>query len=448
MAKITIIGAGSGMFSINLIRDLCLTPNLAGSQISLMDINPARLEAAASLCRRYARAVGIDLTIQATLDRREALQGADFVINTALAAGHDRLQAGWEAAERLGYRMGGSLRIMHDEAFWINHYQYRLMDEIVRDMLEICPRAWFLLVANPVGGGITWLARRYPQARIVGLCHGFGEVYTLAAELGLPRDRLEYAIPGINHFVWLSRLSSAGQDCLPQLRIWAEQQMRAMQAAEPLGRMSRKSLDLYRRFGLYPIGDTASPGGGAWGWWYHTSPEVEQAWGERPRYWMDGYFRLVQELAEKAARIHADPQADLLAEFPPRASGEPMVPLIEALACGTGRLVTVNVPNTHATVPGIPLDFAVECLASCGADGIRPLPMPALPKPILAWALRDYVALIEMELAAHDAHSADLLLAMLLMDPFTRSEEQAQALVEAIFALPGNEDLRAWYRGA
>jgi len=66
---------------------------------------------------------------------------------------------------------------------------------------------------------------------------------------------------------------------------------------------------------------------------------------------------------------------------------------------------------------------------------------------VLAWALRDYVALIETELAAHEAHSEELLLSMLLMDPFTRSERQARALLEAIFALPGHESLRAWYRG-
>ena len=117
--KISLIGAGSGAFSIQLIRDLCLTRNLEGCTISFMDINPERLEGSFILCQRYAKELGVDFTFEKTLDRSQSLQGADFVINTALAAGHHRLQAGWEIARRYGYRWGGSLAIMHDEALWL-----------------------------------------------------------------------------------------------------------------------------------------------------------------------------------------------------------------------------------------------------------------------------------------------------------------------------------------
>lgn len=447
MPIIALIGAGSGVFSVNLIKDLCLTPSLAGSTIRMMDIDERRLRASAALCRRYARAVGIILRIEETLERPRALDGADFVINTALAAGHARLRAGWQAAANLGYRFGGSLRVMHDEAFWINHYQYNLMDSILRDMEGYCPRAWLLLVANPVGGGITWLARRHPNAKIVGLCHGFSEIHSLAEALGLDRERLSYSIPGINHFIWLNELREGGRDCWPQLQAWAEQEWSRWQREKTPGRMTPKSLDLFRRFGVYPIGDTASAGGGAWGWWYHTDDRLQREWEEDPREWFNGYFRHTETMARKAAELQQDTGAALLREFPAQRSGEPMVPLIEALSCGAQRLVTVNLPNAHGQVPGLPLDFAVETLASCGADGIRPLQTLPLPKPVLAWALRDYVALIETELAAHEAHSEELLLSMLLMDPFTRSERQARALLEAIFALPGHESLRAWYRG-
>ena len=62
--KISLIGAGSGAFSLSLIRDICLTENLRGSTVSFMDINPQRLEAAFTLCQRYARELNFDLKIE------------------------------------------------------------------------------------------------------------------------------------------------------------------------------------------------------------------------------------------------------------------------------------------------------------------------------------------------------------------------------------------------
>lgn len=70
--KISIIGAGSAMFLLNLIRHFCLTPNLSGSTISFMDIDEGRLNAAHALCSRYAEEIGIPLTLDKTTDRRRS----------------------------------------------------------------------------------------------------------------------------------------------------------------------------------------------------------------------------------------------------------------------------------------------------------------------------------------------------------------------------------------
>lgn len=166
--KISIIGAGSGMFSLNLVKDLCLTPNLLDSEICFMDINEERLEASYTLCRRFAKEQGVDLNITRTLDRRECLKGADFVINTVLIGGYRGWKEGWGIGKKWGYRFGGSLHIMHDEAFWINFYQLRMMEDILLDIREICPDAWYLMVANPVMAGITYLKRKYPEIKLVG----------------------------------------------------------------------------------------------------------------------------------------------------------------------------------------------------------------------------------------------------------------------------------------
>ena len=73
--KISIIGAGSAVFSLRLIRDLCLAPGLRGSAVSLMDIDQERLDAIHALCRRYAEEVGAELDLSATTDRRPRSPG-------------------------------------------------------------------------------------------------------------------------------------------------------------------------------------------------------------------------------------------------------------------------------------------------------------------------------------------------------------------------------------
>ncbi|MBL8131569.1 MAG: hypothetical protein JNL42_06900 [Anaerolineae bacterium] len=445
--KIAIIGAGSAMFSLNLIRDLCLTPNLRGSTICFMDINRERLDAAHHLCQRYADEVGNPLILEKSTDRRTALKGADFVINTALAAGHERLRAGWEVARRYGYRMGGSLHVMHDEAFWINFYQFRLFESLIEDILEICPDAWYLKVDNPVLAGITHLGRKYPQAKIVGLCHGFSAVYYLADLLGMEREFVTYEIPGVNHFVWLTHLYYKGQDAMPLLDRWIETEAEHHWATcRPSDFMGPVAVDLYRRFGVFPIGDTCNPGGGSWPYWYHTSDEVESRWHESPGGWYKDYFNHLASTVERIKTAGADASHPVTESFPPRMSGEVMVPLLEAIACDIPRVLVANIPNAGGYVPGVPRHFAVEIPVLASKRGIQGIQTSGLPQALVDYILRDRVSTIETELEAYESGSRELLLQLILMDPYTTSLEQANAMLDDVLNLPFHEEMRQHYR--
>jgi len=446
--KISLIGAGSAVFSLNLIRDLCLTPNLAGSTISFMDINEERLDAAHKLCQRYAMEVGIELDLEKTVDREESLQDADFVINTALAAGHHRLREGLSVARSHGYRFGGSYHIMHDEAFWINFYQLRLFESIVSDILAICPHAWYIQVANPVLAGITYLVRRYKEAKIVGLCHGFGGVYHLAHALGLDREHVTFEIPGVNHFVWLTHFHYRGRDAFPLVDEWIEKGApKYWETCHSSSGLGPKAVDLYKRFGAFPIGDTCTPGGGTWPWWYHTDAETEQRWIEDPyQWWEGGYFPHGEEQVVRIDRVAEDTSTRVTEVFPPRQSGEVMVPLVESIACDIPRVLITNILNTGDFVPGIPRDFEVEIPTLVSKRGIQGIKTDGLPGPLISYALRDRVAPVEVELEAYEKGSRELLLQLLLMDPWTRSQEQAKDLLEDILALPVHEDMRQHYR--
>ena len=445
MQKIAIIGAGSAIFSLNLIKDICLCENLKDSTISLMDVNQDRLDAITDLCIRYAKETGHGLQIEKTSDRRKALKNADFVVNVALDYGHDRLREGWDIAYRNGYRFGGSLHIVHDEAFWVNWHQMRLMESILQDVLEICPTAWYVLVANPVLAGVTYLKRKYPQANIVGMCHGFGGVYGLAKVLGLEKKKLSFECVGVNHFVWLTKLYHNGEDALPQIRDWVDtkstEYFKTCNISDGNG---PKAVDLYKRFGVFPIGDTCTPGGGSWGWWYHTDQE-ESYWNEDPKTWYEGYFKSGIEQVEKIRQVVADKSVSVMDAFSSIPSDEPMVPLIEALAYDTERIVIVNILNTGSLVPGIPEDFEVEVPALISKKGIQGIRTDGLPSDIMTYLWRDRIANVEMELIAYETGKLERLVDLVMNDPWTKSRGQAEALVEEILNLPCNSSMKTYF---
>src|SRR5208283_4460153 len=87
MKKIAFIGAGSFEFTRKLVRDILTFPPFSDCQISLMDVDPERLDASRRAVARIVEAGGFPAKIAATLDRGEALKGADGVLITILAGG-------------------------------------------------------------------------------------------------------------------------------------------------------------------------------------------------------------------------------------------------------------------------------------------------------------------------------------------------------------------------
>jgi alpha-galactosidase len=445
--KISIVGAGSAVFSLNLIRDLILTPNLDGSTINLMDVNEERLNAVYSLGRRYVSETNSKFKIEKTTNRKESLKGADFVINTALAASHDRLREGWEIAKKYGYRFGGSFHVMHDEAFWINFYQFKLFDSVLNDIIEVCPDAWYVQLANPVLAGITYLSRKYRKVKIVGLCHGFTGVYHLAEVLGLKKEEISFQILGVNHFVWLTHFYYMGENVFPILDEWIRKKAKAYwEKCHPSCDLGPKAVDLYQKFGVFPIGDTCTPGGGSWPWWYHTNEETEKKWNEDPKAWWESYFMHGRRRIEELINLSKDASARVSNHFPLEKSNEIIVPLIESIACDIPRVLQVNIQNSNNFVPGIPQNFEVEIPALVSKRGIQGIETEGLPKPLTIYANRDRVAPVEVELEAYESKNRELLVELLMMDPWTRSRELAVNFLEDILSLPYHEEMRKHYK--
>ena len=445
--KISVLGAGSSVFSMNFIKDLCLTESLAGSEISFMDISEERLDNSYGLCCRLAAEMGVDFRITKTTSREESLKGASFVVDTILIGGYDNWTEGWEIAEKWGYRRGGSLHIMHDEAFWSNFYQLRMMESVAEDIRKYCPDAWLLMVANPVMAGTTYLRRKYPDVKMVGLCHGTSMIRFVAKYLEMDMKDVEWEIPGINHYVFMNHFYYKGENAFPILDRWiTEKSEEFFKTCKDSALFGPKVIDLYQRYRVLPIGDTASPGGGSWGYEYHSDREVEKRWKEDPKQWFADYIVRNKKRVETIRETVNDMSRSVLELTGTEMSPEPMAPLIESLSVGKEHKLVVNVLNDRNYVPGYPLDFAVEVPALCGKFGIQPIATDPLPKAIIMRGIHDRVVPVELELLAYENRSRAGLLDLVMTDPRSHSLAQAEGLVNEILNLPYHKEMKEWYR--
>lgn len=446
--KISLIGAGSGCFSIGLIRDLCRSKVLRGCHVSLMDINEERLDGIYDICVRFNKELNGNLTFDKTLDRIESLKGADFVISTALTAPHSRLREGFEIAKKWGFKFGGSYHVMYDEAFWINFYQLRFLESLTQDILEYCPDAWHLMVENPMVAGVTLLMRKYPRAKTIGLCHGFVDIYDMVEEMGYKREDVTFQMPGVNHFVWMNEARVKGEPFFPILDKWIEEKgeeyWKTCWLSSVLG---KKRMDFYKKHGVVGIGDTLSWTGASWPWWYHIDDETEKSFGEySPENGWNWYFDLVEKTAADVIALSKDPNAKVTDFLDNVAPDDLMVPLVESIAGDIPRVRIINTLNKGQLVPGLPEDFEVEVPALCNADGIHPITTTPLPKHIIAHILRDRVAPVEMELAAYESGNVEFLKELVLMDKWAQSVEQVEGFIKEIMDLPYHKEMKEHYK--
>src|SRR5487761_1771778 len=160
--KISVIGAGSAVFSLGIVKDVCLTPNLHGSEVSFMDINPERLDTVYSVARRYSEELSAHVRFEKTDDRQASMQNADFVINTAFPLGHHHARRLRDLTASHGYHYGG--------VGIGSYYDFELMLAVAHDIERICPDAWLIQSGNPVFDGCTLMTRE-TGVKIIGLCH-------------------------------------------------------------------------------------------------------------------------------------------------------------------------------------------------------------------------------------------------------------------------------------
>lgn len=368
MTRIVLVGAGSVEFTRNLLGDLLSYPELHDATIVLHDIDADRLRTAERMAAWTAGALGASPRIEAHLDRREALRGARFVIDTIQVGGSRATQIDFDIPSRYGLRytindtinVGGVLRGLRT---------IPVVLDIVRDMEEVCPDAWFLNYTNPMAMLIRAVAER-SQIRTVGLCHSvFWTIDTLAGYLGIPREEVDHVSAGVNHLAFLLRLEHRGRDLYPELRRFVAD-----------GRVPDDDLvraELFRRLGLYPT--ESSEHHAEYNPWFIPKGDSVERYHIPIGEYLSRVAANLDEYAATKARLDAGEPFEI------ERSGEYAAVIVHSLLTGEPSRIVANVPNRGALIANLAADACVEVPALVDGTGVWPVAVGALPRQCAAY---------------------------------------------------------------
>lgn len=368
MTRIVLVGAGSVEFTRNLLGDLLSYPELHDATIVLHDIDADRLRTAERMAAWTAGTLGASPRIEAHLDRREALRGARFVIDTIQVGGSRATQIDFDIPSRYGLRytindtinVGGVLRGLRT---------IPVVLDIVRDMEEVCPDAWFLNYTNPMAMLIRAVAER-SQIRTVGLCHSvFWTIDTLAGYLGIPREEVDHVSAGVNHLAFLLRLEHRGRDLYPELRRFVAD-----------GRVPDDDLvraELFRRLGLYPT--ESSEHHAEYNPWFIPKGDSVERYHIPIGEYLSRVAANLDEYAATKARLDAGEPFEI------ERSGEYAAVIVHSLLTGEPSRIVANVPNRGALIANLAADACVEVPALVDGTGVWPVAVGALPRQCAAY---------------------------------------------------------------
>lgn len=210
--KIVTIGGGS-TYTPELIEGFInRQKELPVREIWLVDIEAGKekLEVVSKFAKRMVEKAGVDITIHATLDRREALKGADFV-TTQLRVGQLEARVKDESIP-LKYNVLGQETNGPGGLFKALRTIPVILD-ICQEMEELCPDAWLINFANPAGIITEAVNQHSNITKVIGLCNGpLGIEKGIAELFNVSEDRIFVEFVGLNHMTFTKNIYLDGKN--------------------------------------------------------------------------------------------------------------------------------------------------------------------------------------------------------------------------------------------
>lgn len=407
---VAVIGGGSSMFVPALVRRMLEVDAFVGAELRLMDVDGKRLAVMADLAKKLSQAEGRDLEVVTTLDQREALSGAGFVIVAISVGGMAAWESDIEVPAKSGIFMhiadsigpGGIFRALRNTP---------VVASVARDLAEVAPDAFLFNYTNPASANAMAMAKVSP-VRSLSLCSCSPRPFQrdwLADLVGVAEA--EVVVPmrvgGINHCTGILELRLRdGRDAIPLVRERHRSQV------------VRWAIDT---FGVVPY---------CWEHWTEFFPQLqrlESPYQDRAQGLPMRYARRIYDMDQQRLRVAgweevaaswaADEREHKLADLPhgPEDEGIVVVELMASMLEDRAQRFVVNVLN-RGLVPNLPDSAVVEVPALVNAEGAHPMGIGHLPGGLAAVLSRH--ALVQ-ELTAEAALSGDkrLLRQAMTADP-------------------------------
>ncbi len=442
MSKIVLIGAGSAQFGYGTLGEILSSQVLRDCQLVLHDINAEALERVRQAGAAFIEQHKLPCQLTASVDRKVALEGADFVV-ISIEVGHrfNLWDQDWHIPQQYGIRQvygenGGPGGLFHS---------LRIIPPILaicQDVMAICPQAFVFNYSNPMSRICTTVARALPECRFIGLCHEIASLERhLPKMLGVKFEELDLQAAGLNHFSCLLEASyTDGRDAYADIRAKAP----AFFATLP------GSSDFLQQY--LDTGKKVDTEG---------AKKIEGAVAVSAREWVErGLFRYMLEnfdllpittdshFGEYLGWAHdvVDHRGILdfyryyqsyLCSLEPHIElkvKERLVPIIEGIVGDVGfEESAVNIPN-KGLIRELPGSIAVEVPAIIDRNGARGVSIGPLPRGF-AGLLQNQVGVHEMTAEAVLTRSKKAVVQALLVDPVVDKAVNLREMVDVMCSL-------------
>jgi alpha-galactosidase len=422
MTKVAFIGAGSVVFTRNLLGDILWFPELHDVEIALHDIDADRLSTAEAIARRTAADRGASPKITTHLDRREAIDGADFVLNMVQIGGHEATLKDFEIPARYGLRqtiadtlgIGGIFRTLRTA----DH-----MLALGNELAELAPEAWLLNHTNPMAM-LCWLVYAgTPTQKVVGLCHSVQAAQRDLSELvGVPWQEVTFLAAGVNHQAFVLRFEHEGEDLYPRLAARFESDPELQR---------RVRVALYKRFGYFQT-ESSEHAAEYVPWFMRHHEELE-----RYRIPVGEYIRRSEDNLVEFERVKDALARDALE--PLERSTEYAAQIIHSIETGEPSVIWGNVRN-DGLIPNLPDGTCVEVPCVVDRTGLRPTAVLDYPAECAALN-RTFLNPVELTVRAVLDERPELVRIAAMLDPSASASltlDEIEALCDELTAAHGD----------
>lgn len=403
--KLVFLGAGSYFFE-RLFVDVLSVGAFESGTMTLVDIDPERLENARLIGEKINAEMGKSWQIKAYEDYSKALDGAQYIINCIEVNGMSAVRSDYEIPAKYGVHQcigdtigpGGIFKAMRTGPVLL---------DILRHVEEKCPNAIFLNYTNPMS--ILCLAAfRSSKVKFYGMCHSVqGTSDKLAGYLDVPADELRFRCGGVNHLAWFTELSHKGRDMYPLLFEKSKNDKETYEK-DPV------RFDFLHHFGYFV---TESSG--------HFSeyiPYYRKRDDLMKKYCRDGYLGESGFYSRNWPQWRNSKQVDRREiiegkkEVSTGRSWEYASYIIEAIEKNQNQIIYATVPNSNLIENISPLLAEVACCVS--GNGIEPIYFGSLPEQCAALC-ESHLRVYELAARACIERSKEAALYALMLDPLT-----------------------------